>query len=298
MLKGRFLPDHPDDLQVIVHDGGPQISPNEPEIVWVTVTWIDGDLFGGRVRSQPHNLRTIHRGGEIKFVMPEGNAPAALLELAARRLGLQQPPRTGWLAPILVTDKYLREREAWIIHPCRRCGLSELFDAPSDLIPVLFSQHPPAAELSRFIAPCPQCAEAMCVESRKSLAPGGAEPVSAAGGLGDSFLETGKLCVENMRAIGRLLGAIRDDATADLILRRLEQAIARHKDLSEKLDSYEMSMEDHRNLAQEHYQEYLATTSDISVSSAAAQWNAASAQSRVPGKAKEIEAAMKKLGLN
>jgi hypothetical protein len=41
----------------------------------------------------------------------------------------------------------------------------------------------------------------------------------------------------------------------------------------------------------------LAILSDISVSSAAAQMNAAAAQARVPGAAPAIEAAMKKLGL-
>src|SRR5437763_5461461 len=69
-LKARFLPDYPDDLQVVVHDGGPQITRNEPEVVWVTVTGMDGDLFWGRVRNQPHNLQTVRRGDEIKFVMP------------------------------------------------------------------------------------------------------------------------------------------------------------------------------------------------------------------------------------
>src|SRR5436309_14955715 len=126
MLKGRFLPNHPDDLQVVVHDGGPQINRNEPEIVWATVTGMDGNLFWGRVLNQPHHLETVHRGDEIKFVMPAGNAPAALRELAAIRVGLRQPALTGWLAPILVTDKYLRERAAWTIHPCPQCGLSEL----------------------------------------------------------------------------------------------------------------------------------------------------------------------------
>ncbi|MGV3721034.1 MAG: hypothetical protein ACO1SX_08995, partial [Actinomycetota bacterium] len=37
-LRGRLHPDHPDDLQVIVHDGGPRISTHAPEAVWVSVT--------------------------------------------------------------------------------------------------------------------------------------------------------------------------------------------------------------------------------------------------------------------
>jgi hypothetical protein len=32
-FKRRFLPDHPDDLQVLVHDGGPRITQKRPELV-------------------------------------------------------------------------------------------------------------------------------------------------------------------------------------------------------------------------------------------------------------------------
>jgi hypothetical protein len=51
-LKGRFLPEHPDDLQVIVHDGGPRVTDKRPEAVWVTITGCDGDVFTGRVLNQ------------------------------------------------------------------------------------------------------------------------------------------------------------------------------------------------------------------------------------------------------
>ena len=43
MLKARFLPDYPDDLQVVVHDGGPQITRNEPEVVWVENNCTEGN---------------------------------------------------------------------------------------------------------------------------------------------------------------------------------------------------------------------------------------------------------------
>jgi predicted RNA-binding Zn-ribbon protein involved in translation (DUF1610 family) len=297
MLKGRFLPDYPDDLQVVVHDGGPQITRNEPEMVWVTVTRMDGDLFWGHVLNQPHNLQTVHQGDEIKFVVPDGNAPAALVELAANRLGLHQPALRGWLAPILATDKYLREREAWIIHPCPQCGLSELFDAPSDLIRMVFPHPPPDAEMRSFTATCPQCGGVQCVESRRSPAAGGAEPVRASSNQDGKYLETAMSLVENMTEIGALLRTITDDASADVVLPKLDKAIVRHNDLSKKIESYKMSMADHVKLAQEQYKEYLATTSDMTVSAAAAQANAAFAQSNAQGKARDIEAAMKKIGL-
>jgi hypothetical protein len=295
MLKGRFLPDHPDHVQVIVHDGGPQITRNEPEIIWVAVTGMDGDLFWGRVLNQPHQLQTVHRDDEIKFVMPAGDAPADLLELVARRLRIHPPPRTGWLAPVLVTDKYLHERKAWTIHACDRCGLSELFDAPSDLIGVLFPHSPPAAELSMFTARCPHCGGSQRVESRKSPTEG-AEPGTAGNNLGAAYLETARLWAENMTAIGRLLGAIDDDASASVALPKLDRRIARHHELSRKLESYQLSMEDHAKLARED-NEYLATHSDMTVSRATAQANAAFAQSKARGKAKDIEAAMQSIKL-
>ena len=36
-LQGRFHTGHPDQLQVLVHDGGPRITPRKPESVWVKV---------------------------------------------------------------------------------------------------------------------------------------------------------------------------------------------------------------------------------------------------------------------
>jgi hypothetical protein len=172
-----------------------------------------------------------------------------------------------------------------------------LFDAPSDLVCVLFPHHPPGAEMSAFTVPCPNCGAVLRVDSRKSSAAADAEPPSAAGSAGDSFLATGKLLVENMTVIGELLGAITDEASAERIFPTLDQAIARHNELTKQLDAVEMSMGAHVHVAQARYQEYLAITSDISVSSAAAQMNAAAAKTRVPGMAKAIEAAMNKLGL-
>jgi hypothetical protein len=151
-LKGRFLPDHADDLQVFVHDGGPRLSPNRPEAVWVTVTGMDGDVFRGHVLNQPHHLQTVRLGSEIKFVAAEGAE-----------------------FPVMVTDKYLREREAWTIIPCRKCGLSELFDAPSDLIRVVFPNTPPDAQMTMFTALCPLCGGFLGLKARDSAVPEAAQ---------------------------------------------------------------------------------------------------------------------------
>lgn len=156
-LKGRFLPDHPDDLQVIVHDGGPRITRSQPETVWVTVTGIEGEAFKARVLNQPHNLRTVRQESEIKFVLPGGSEH-----------------------PVMVTDKYLRERGEWIIHPCSKCGMSELFDAPSDLMRTVFPNVPPGDQMSKFTAFCPVCGGVQVVESKSNPAGAEAEPTPVA----------------------------------------------------------------------------------------------------------------------
>jgi hypothetical protein len=144
-LEGRFLPEHPDDLQVIVHDGGPRITNRLPEAVWVTVTSCDHDLFVGRVLNQPSQLRTVQQGQEIRFIMPEGSEH-----------------------PILVTDKYWREKASWTIHPCQKCGLVDLFDAPSDLMRAVFPNLPEGAVVEGFTSFCPLCGGVQTLELREN----------------------------------------------------------------------------------------------------------------------------------
>jgi len=149
-LKGRFHPDHADDLQVLVHDGGPRLSRNPAEAVWVTVTGMDGEVFRGHILNQPHNLCSVRQGSEIKFVVADGAE-----------------------FPVMVTDKYLQQRGAWVIHPCRKCGFSELFDAPADLIRVVFPNTPADAQMSMFTAFCPLCGGVQGVEAKDNPAGGG-----------------------------------------------------------------------------------------------------------------------------
>ncbi|MBN7135954.1 hypothetical protein A7A76_14635 [Lysobacter enzymogenes] len=133
-LKGRFLPDYPDDLQVIAHDGGPRIAHAPPELIWVRVVAASGDVFDGIVLNQPHGLRSVAENGPIRFLAP-ATAPH----------------------PVMVSDKYLRERADWTISPCDRCGFDELFDAPSDLVRAVFPDVPRDAVMEMFTAKCPLC---------------------------------------------------------------------------------------------------------------------------------------------
>jgi hypothetical protein len=133
-LTGRFHPEIPDDLQVIVHDGGPRLTQKAPELVWVTVTGGEGDVFSGRILNQPAHVTSVHQGQEIRFIVPD------------------RCPH-----PLLVTPKYLHERPSWQIDPCRQCGFAALFDAPSDLIRAAFPDIPDGAVMEGFTSFCPLC---------------------------------------------------------------------------------------------------------------------------------------------
>lgn len=150
-LAGRFHPQFPDNLQVIVHDGGPRRTNRHPELAWVRVTGDEQDVFVGRLLNRPHQLATVSEGNEIQFVVPAGSPH-----------------------PLMVTPKYLSERSDWVIQPCNKCGLSELFDAPSDLIKVIFP-NAPAGTMVAFSSFCSACGGAQVVQ-HKSLPPGQAPP--------------------------------------------------------------------------------------------------------------------------
>ena len=70
--------------------------------------------------------------------------------------------------PVLVTDKYLIERPSWTIHPGKKCGFSELFDAPSDLILVVFPNIPADDVMEAFTSFCPLCGGIQVLEFREA----------------------------------------------------------------------------------------------------------------------------------
>ena len=133
-LKTRLLGEHQDELLVMIHDGGPLLTKRRPEVVRVNVTGCEGDVFRGRVLHQPIQLHTIRLGQEIQFLIPDGDNN-----------------------PVFVTEKYLHERHLWNIEPCRKCGFSELFDAPSDLLKLLLRNSPTLEKPTSFECPCPLC---------------------------------------------------------------------------------------------------------------------------------------------
>lgn len=136
LLQGRFHPEYPDDLQIVVHDGGPRLTKNPPELMWVSVVGKSGRAYRGKLLNKPHGLASVKQGDEILFLAgPKG------------------------IDPFCVTPKYLQEREHWHVLPCNKCGMPELFDAPSDLIAVVFPKLKDQKDVAemKFTSFCPLC---------------------------------------------------------------------------------------------------------------------------------------------
>ena len=141
-LSGKFHPDYPDDMQVIVHEGGPRLTERQPELVWVRVTGKRGNAYQGALLNQPQQLPSLNQDDTILFMVGNAGNDA-----------------------FMVTKKYLQERSDWHIGPCNKCGMPELFDAPSDLQAKVFPDIPPDAKMETFTSFCPVCGGVQIVSS-------------------------------------------------------------------------------------------------------------------------------------
>jgi hypothetical protein len=156
LLAGHFHPQLPDDIQAFVHDGDPRRTRRGPEKCWVRLLRVeraptrqlaDTDVepsrhvYIGELLNQPHTLQSVKRGDHIKLISAHG------------------------LPHLLhVTDDYLREREAWTITPCNKCGASECFDPPSVMAKVRFPDAPAGSEPVKFTSFCTHCGGVQTLE--------------------------------------------------------------------------------------------------------------------------------------
>ncbi len=157
-LAGAFHPQHPDDLQVLVHEGEPRRSGRAPEACWVRVdavhgslriastpagvtppidpalvTWRDKPVYAGVLLNQPHGLVRIKQGARLLFLQTPG-LPAAGIQVDAR---------------------YLEERPGWAYVPCTGCGADQSLDPPSIMAQTRFPDAPAGALPIAFTAFCP-----------------------------------------------------------------------------------------------------------------------------------------------
>jgi hypothetical protein len=157
-LRGCFHPEHPDDVQVLAHEGGPRFTKNPPELVWVRVGAIvhcegGAEFFRGTLLNQPKNLRNLNQGDSVQFI-----------------------PGSGCPHPVMVTTSYLTERGNWMIQPCDKCGCAELFDAPSDLIRLVFPDRPTGTSPKAFTSFCPLCGGVQVVAATDFVLPDSSSP--------------------------------------------------------------------------------------------------------------------------
>ena len=133
-LKGRFHPQDPDDIEVLIHDGHPGLNEKSPERAWVRVRGRRGNAWKGTLLNQPFHLSSIRQGDEVLFIAPKGGQYL-----------------------VQVTEQYLRERREWHVGACSKCGMTETLGPPSEL---LAHTNVPAAQrdgVRKLTAPCPVC---------------------------------------------------------------------------------------------------------------------------------------------
>jgi hypothetical protein len=145
-LRGHFHPEHPDDLQILLHDGGPQFTDVRPELLWVRVGDAELPVFVSTLLNDPARLVTVRRGQTVRFIVPE------------------RGPH-----PLMVTREYLADRPFWRIHACDKCQLTELFDPPSLLARKSVPHLPEGAQTVNFTTACGFCGGVQVVERRVSI---------------------------------------------------------------------------------------------------------------------------------
>jgi hypothetical protein len=156
-LSGRFHPDHPNDLQVVVHDGEPRRTSRAPEACWVTVTGVRGAM---RVPTPPPDAKPPLHAGQVRFAerpVYQGTLLNDPNQLATARKGdtLLFVTTPGIPHPVRVTEAYLAERGGWAFIPCNKCGADQSLDPPTVMARTRFPDAPQGAVPVAFTAFCP-----------------------------------------------------------------------------------------------------------------------------------------------
>ncbi|MCG2661717.1 MAG: CHAT domain-containing protein [Kiritimatiellae bacterium] len=136
LLKGKFHPEHPECVQVLIHASNPRFSGKRAELAWVRVTESRGQYYIGSLVSPPKQLDNIRQGDEVLFMaVPSGPYP------------------------FLISADYLEDRKNWIISPCSKCGFTEMFQSPTKHVEALMRQdNVPEGKTPIMLATsCPIC---------------------------------------------------------------------------------------------------------------------------------------------
>jgi hypothetical protein len=142
VLKDKFHREYPDDTQAFLHEGF-RAATVKPELVWIRVTGMNGNLVTAELLNQPVNLKSFHANENYTFQL---NGSGKL---------------------IYVSPAYLEEIKDWKISPCEKCGNDVLFDTPATICRIAFPDMPEGAVMQVFTTFCPMCGNAMAVSQRE-----------------------------------------------------------------------------------------------------------------------------------
>lgn len=142
VLKDKFHRDYPDDTQAYLHEGF-RAATVKPELVWIRITGMNGNLVTAELLNQPVNLKSFHANESYTFQL---NGSGKL---------------------VYVSPEYLEEIKDWKISPCEKCGNDVLFDTPATICRIAFPDMPEGAVMQVFTTFCPMCGNAMAVSQRE-----------------------------------------------------------------------------------------------------------------------------------
>ena len=145
-LLGRTHPNYPDDLQVVVHQGGPRFSSLPPEYIWVKIIGYDQGIFKGTIRNKPHNLTDYKLGSEILFHIPSNKS----------------------CKPVMLTQEVVHESKQWTVVPCTKGYNEILFDPPSKFVEKIFPNLGADNGPEAFTYFCGICGGVMVVRAKGS----------------------------------------------------------------------------------------------------------------------------------
>ena len=155
-LRTRFPTEHPDDLQVLVHDGEPRRTQRVPEGCWVRVDSIVGSLRSPCSRdgaTAPPTSGSVDWSERVVYSGTLLNQPKQLARAVGDRVSFVHAP--GMPLPVVVTDEYRRERPSWAVLPCNKCGADQALDPPTTMARTRFPKAPAGSVPISFTAFCP-----------------------------------------------------------------------------------------------------------------------------------------------
>lgn len=149
-LRARLHPQHPDDLQVLVHVGEPRRTQRVPEGCWLRLDAHVGTLVSPSRADADAPVERVERPVYAGTLLHDTKQlPVA----KGDRLLLVHAP--GMPLPVVVTEAYRAERPQWSYVRCSKCGADQSLDAPTTMARTRFPAAPAGSVPISFTAFCP-----------------------------------------------------------------------------------------------------------------------------------------------